>query len=97
MAIVLADEEELPAGVLLHLDPGRHHDPRYNLYSLSDGDVVKAHKVVRVRMADGRPEEIARFPDTIISKTLMQKTKLTRYYFLSDDERDEAERKMKGR
>ncbi len=72
-------------------------DPRYNLYSLSDGDVVKAHKVVRVRMADGRPAEIARFRDTIISKDLMQKTKLTRYYFLSDDERDEAERKMKGR
>lgn len=24
-------------------------DPRFNLYSLSDGDVVKAHKVVRVQ------------------------------------------------
>jgi len=72
-------------------------DPSYNLYSLSDGDAVKAHKVVRVRTPEGKPEEITKFPDTIISKTLMKKTKLTRYYFLSNDDRDEAERKMRGR
>lgn len=68
-----------------------------NLYSSASGDDVKAHKMVRVRIAGGAHREITEFEDTIISPTLMKKAKLTRFYFLDADERDRAAKEMEGR
>lgn len=67
------------------------------LYADYGGEAAKAHKVVRVRAGDGGLQEIHKFPDTVVNENLMKKTKLTRYYFLSDDERAKAEKVMKGR
>jgi HD superfamily phosphohydrolase len=68
-----------------------------NLYSRIGGEVTKAHKMVRVQTGDGGIREITEFPDTIISKVLMQKRNLVRYYFLTEEERHIAEKAMRGR
>lgn len=69
----------------------------YNLYSRGGGEVVKAHKLVRILAGDGGAKEIHEFPDSVIDKKLMDKTKVTRLYFLTDEERARAEKVMKGR
>lgn len=69
----------------------------YNLYSRAKGDVAKEHKKVRVRDADGGLKEITEFPDTVISSNLMAKSKMTRFYFLTSEDRQAAEKAMKGR
>ncbi|HEV7284003.1 MAG TPA: hypothetical protein VGN75_04030 [Kaistia sp.] len=69
----------------------------YNLYSRAQGDVAKEHKKVRVRTGDGGLKEIVEFPDTVISDLLTVKSKMTRFYFLTSEDRDAAERAMKGR
>lgn len=69
----------------------------YNLYSRTGGEMTKAHKMVRVLAGDGVPKEITDFPDTIISKGLVPKRKLSRYYFLDESERAEADKAMRGR
>lgn len=71
--------------------------PTYNLYSRIGGESEKAHKQVRVLDGTGRQKEITEFDGTIISKSLMAETKLTRYYFLSDDDWKMADKFMRGR
>ena len=68
-----------------------------HLYGRTGGEAAKAHKTVRVLNGGGIPMEITDFPDTIISKWLTKKKSLVRYYFLETEERDAAERFMKGR
>ncbi|MAU98714.1 MAG: hypothetical protein CMP81_22995 [Fulvimarina sp.] len=53
-------------------------EPPYNLYSRMGGETTKAHKMVRVLAGNGVPKEITDFPDTIISKKLVPKRKLSR-------------------
>lgn len=72
-------------------------DPPINLYSTDDGETEKVHKIIRVLDANGTPQEITEFAETIISSKLTEKTPLIRYYFLSKGERDSALEKMKGR
>ncbi|GAB4150858.1 MAG: HD domain-containing protein [Sphingomonadales bacterium] len=72
-------------------------EPRYNLYSRSGEEAEKAHKMVRVLIGNGGQREITEFEDTIISKNLMDKTTLSRFYFFTAEERDQAEKAMKGR
>lgn len=72
-------------------------DVSYNLYSSGSGEATKAHKILRVRDGNGHPKEITEFPDTVIHKALMEKTKLTRLYFLTNEDRDWAFRAMRGR
>ncbi len=71
-------------------------EPSYNLYSRIGGESTKEHKMVRVRTPEGI-KEITDFPDTVISKELMKKTRLTRYFFLSADDKDAARKVMDGR
>ncbi|HSK40498.1 MAG TPA: hypothetical protein VK943_12095 [Arenibaculum sp.] len=61
--------------------------------------MAKEHKKVRVRDADGDLKEITEFPDTVISNNLMTKSKMTRFYFLTSEDRQAAEciRAMKKR
>lgn len=68
-----------------------------SLYSSAGGDEDKAHKMVRIRMGDGTHREITEFEDTIISKTLMKKSVMTRFYFLDANEKDKAAQRMRGR
>lgn len=69
----------------------------YNLYTRTKGDTAKEHKKVRVRHPDGGVREITDFTDTVIKDILTTKRKMIRYYFLCQEERDEAERAMRGR
>lgn len=69
----------------------------YNLYTLAKGEGPKEHKKVRIRASNGCPKEIVAFPDSVISKNLMNKETLTRYFFLSEEEKSSAERAMRGR
>lgn len=69
----------------------------YNLYSDVKDDTAKEHKKVRVRTGVGDVREVMDFPDTIITDVLKSKRKMIRYYFLHQDDRDAAERAMKGR
>lgn len=69
----------------------------YNLYSDGGGEIAKAHKLVRIRNGDGATREIHEFPDSVIADKLMDKTSVTRLYFLTDEERARAEKVMKGR
>lgn len=69
----------------------------YNLYTRASGEAAKAHKMVRVLTGEGTPKEITEFPDSVISGKLLEKMKLTRYYFFSAEERQAADKEMKGR
>ena len=71
-------------------------EPSCDLYSRMGGESTKEHKMVRV-LNSGGPKEITDFPDTVISKELMNGTRLTRYYFLTADDRDAARKVMHGR
>ncbi|KTQ96810.1 hypothetical protein NS226_06775 [Aureimonas ureilytica] len=72
-------------------------EPPYNLYSRAGGETTKAHKMVRVLTGGGGPKEITDFSDTIISKKLVSKTRLTRYYFLNESDRNDAVKAARGR
>lgn len=72
-------------------------DAAYNLYSGGNGETTKAHKILRVRDGGGNPMEITGFPDTVIHKGLMEKTRLTRFYFLTKEDREQAFKAMRGR
>jgi HD superfamily phosphohydrolase len=67
-----------------------------NLYSEVSGEQAKAHKMVRVLDGGGHQSEIVQFNDTIIGKNLQAEAKLTRFYFLDDDVKNQAEKAMKG-
>ena len=71
-------------------------DVKVNLYSEKNGEVAKAHKMVRVLNGSGSQADIVTFEDTIISKKLQKGVGLTRYYFLSADEKEAAEKVMRG-
>ncbi len=68
-----------------------------HLYKRAGGEVAKTHKKVRVLNGHGDVKEILEFPDTIISNWLTKKRDLVRYYFLNENDRTEAARKMRGR
>ena len=68
----------------------------FDLYSESNEENGKVHKMVRVKDPDGHQKEIFEFGDTIISKRLQKKIMLTRYYFLESDDRTSAEKAMIG-
>ena len=68
-----------------------------NLYSRIGGESAKEHKKVRVLNGAGEAVEIPDFPDTIINGNLTKKQKLTRYYFLHEEEKAIAEKAMDGR
>lgn len=72
-------------------------EPPYNLYSRAGGETTKAHKMVRVQTGDGGQMEITEFPDTIISKNLLSKRRLDRYYFLEESDRQDALKLVRGR
>lgn len=72
-------------------------EPPYNLYSRTGGETTKAHTMVRVLTGNGGQKEITEFPDTIISRNLVRKRKLSRYYFLDESDRVEAIKALKGR
>jgi HD superfamily phosphohydrolase len=69
----------------------------YNLYTRTKGDTAKEHKKVRVRHPDSGVREITDFADTVIKDILTTKRKMVRYYFLCQDEREAAERAMRGK
>jgi len=68
-----------------------------NLYSAFDGEAKKVHKVIRVLDGNGGQKEINKFDDTIISSKLTEKIPLIRYYFLTKDAKQKAEKAMRGR
>jgi len=70
--------------------------PSFNLYSEANGEAAKAHKIVRVLDGAGNQDEIVKFGDTIINDRLMKGVSFTRYYFLSAEDKDAAEKIMKG-
>jgi HD superfamily phosphohydrolase len=70
--------------------------PDINLYSEVSGEQAKAHKMVRVLDGGGHQGEIVEFADTIIGKNLRTKAMLTRFYFLDDDIKSQAEKAMRG-
>ncbi|SCX35014.1 HD domain-containing protein [Agrobacterium rosae] len=72
-------------------------EPPYNLYSRSGGEAEKMHKTIMVQDGTGTPKEIVEFPDTIIRNSLIKKKRLVRYYFLTAEDRQEAEKAMNGR
>ena len=67
-----------------------------NLYSRIGSESAKEHNKVRVLNGEGKAIEIIDFPDTIISKRLMEKRNLVRYYFLDDGEFSSAEKLLNG-
>jgi uncharacterized protein len=69
---------------------------RLNLYSRIGSESAKEHKKVRVLNGEGKAIEIMEFPDTIISKRLMEERNLVRYYFLDDGEFSSAEKLLIG-
>lgn len=83
-------DEELGSKIFLD-------SPTVNLYSADDGVVEKIHKIIRVLDANGKPIEITDFEETIISNKLTRKTPLIRYYFLTEEDRNEARKAMDGR
>jgi len=88
----LADYVEPHLGKTIYKD-----EASYNLYTRTKGDAAKEHKKVRVRDSDGTPREITDFSDTVIREILTNKNKMIRYYFLSQEDCNAAERAMKGR
>jgi len=68
----------------------------FNLYSETNGEVSKAHKMVRVLEGNGHQNDIVNFDDTIINDQLIKGVTLTRYYFLSADDMGYAEKVMRG-
>ncbi len=72
-------------------------DPKINLYATVDGESEKSHKMVRVISGSGEPQQITEFPDTVISGTLINQKRLIRYYFLTEAEKLEAEKAVRGR
>lgn len=66
------------------------------LYSTVSGENEKAHKMIRVQNGHGVPIEIQNFPDTIIRTELTKKRESVRYYFLNDDDQNEALKTMRG-
>lgn len=70
-------------------------DPGLTLYTQVDGSDSMPHKRIRV-WTDSKVEEISKFRDTIIGTELRKKQKLPRYYFLRDEDHEEARRIMQG-
>jgi HD superfamily phosphohydrolase len=68
----------------------------YNLYSETGGEMSKAHKCVRVLTGNGSAKEISQFPDTVINSELMRERRMDRVYFLTAEDRAQAEKAMKG-
>lgn len=71
--------------------------PPVNLYASVSGEAEKEHKMVRVLDGNGKPQEITKFADTVISDKLTKKRRLIRYYFLTRSDRDDAIKALKGR
>jgi HD superfamily phosphohydrolase len=71
--------------------------PTLNLYSRIGGESAKEHKKVRALNGNGEALELPEFPDSIISKELTKKRKLVRFYFLSEEEKEIAEKLIRGR
>lgn len=71
-------------------------EPSYSLYAIST-EQPREHNKVRVRTGDGGTREIIAFADAVISKSLATPRKLSRFYFLNVDERDAADKIMRGR
>lgn len=71
-------------------------EPTYNLYSITTEE-TREHNKVRVRTGDGGTCEIIGFEDAVISSSLATSRKLSRFYFLSADDRDAADKIMRGR
>jgi len=66
--------------------------PSHNLYSSMDGDVTKAHKIVRIHGSNSDVKEITKFDDTVIGKTLQEPKRVTRYFFLDDRDYEKAQK-----
>ena len=67
------------------------------LYSTVSGESEKAHKMIRVLNGHGKAIEIQDFPDTIIRNELTKKRESVRYYFLNEEDREEASKVMRGK
>jgi uncharacterized protein len=63
-----------------------------NLYSRIGSEAAKEHKKVRVLNGEAKAVEITDFPDTIVSKRLMEKRDLVRYYFIDEADHTSAEK-----
>jgi HD superfamily phosphohydrolase len=68
----------------------------YNLYAGDGGEAGRAHKVIRVFDGHGKPKQIQEFSDTIIREELTRKSQVTRFYFLEEEDRRQAEKVMRG-